>query len=289
MPVFSIVVPSWGNIENINQLIKSLHQQAFTKKSELLLCLTSENFNQITNKILPTPLWLDLHIIETPPRGIGYARNLGATYAKGEIIFFLDDDCSLPEPQYLERAYTEVRNQVAVHIGQYKNPQYLNHTSAFYNFLCNLWLASFRSGRNSYMVLGGCVLLPTSLLKQSRAFFSEETFKASEEYTFCNILKSKNIEIFYHQNFDIFHDANCNIRQLLKKAWNHGTAIHSYQEKMHQNRMQTLFLQIIQTPLTTMKFAPLLLVFLSLGRIAYFYRMAGTYFVENKKTFLKRS
>jgi glycosyltransferase involved in cell wall biosynthesis len=288
---FSLIVPTLGNKEDIEFLINSLHLQECKQPVQLLLCYTGDHLDQLKRELPPVQGHIQLDIILSPRPGIASARNHGLRHAKGEIILFMDDDCYLPHGHYLENATALFQKEKHLGFGGiYLSTKIQTHyVSSFYNYICNLWLLSFLHDGLLKITLGGCTMISKSAIEHSRADFFESDEKAAEEYSFNLRLQQKNIPVYLNDQVSVCHNARCSLWQLLRKAWNHGRALSTYSNAQQNRRSQTLRKALCNQPIETIKFFPLLAVFLLTGRIAFVLRHMEKHFVRFEKSYLKGS
>ena len=89
--MISIIVPSYNSEKTIEKNIKSLLNQNYKKKYEIIVVDSStDETPQIVSKF-PVKLIKQRHV------GPAAARNLGVKKAKGKTIVFIDSDCIAPK------------------------------------------------------------------------------------------------------------------------------------------------------------------------------------------------
>lgn len=89
--MISIIVPSHNSEKTIEGLIRSLLNQDYKGKYEIIVVDSS------TDKTPEIISKFPVKLIRQKPKGPGAARNLGVKNAKGEIIAFIDADCIAPK------------------------------------------------------------------------------------------------------------------------------------------------------------------------------------------------
>lgn len=110
--MFSFIIPTLNEEENIQNCLKSLSEQTWPDFEVIIadggsLDRTVEIAREYGFKVLP--------VEKTRPHDVSTAKNLGAKYAQGDYLFFLDADMSL-DPHALEVLYEEYRNPQVVGI-----------------------------------------------------------------------------------------------------------------------------------------------------------------------------
>lgn len=99
MPYFSIIVPVYNRIDEVNDLLESLTHQT-SKDFEVIIVEdgSTEPCKDVISKFLNS---IDVQYHYKSNEGRSIARNYGIERAKGEYFIFFDSDCVIP-PQYFE-------------------------------------------------------------------------------------------------------------------------------------------------------------------------------------------
>jgi len=102
-PFVSILVPTYNRADMLDQTLDSLLNQNYPKdKFELIVI--DNNSSDHTREIVTR--WrsrshVDVKYILEERQGVHYARNIGAHYARGDILYFTDDDM-VADPHVLQ-------------------------------------------------------------------------------------------------------------------------------------------------------------------------------------------
>ncbi|MFH1154109.1 MAG: glycosyltransferase [Pseudomonadota bacterium] len=112
-PLISIIIPTYNRPEQLNACLLSLTQQRFDSSRFEVIVVddgSPTSIEALAGRFLDR---LELRIIrQQDNRGPAAARNIGAYYARGEILAFTDDDCRpdtnwLPSLRALFRRYPD--------------------------------------------------------------------------------------------------------------------------------------------------------------------------------------
>ncbi|MBX3102481.1 MAG: glycosyltransferase family 2 protein [Bacteroidetes bacterium] len=99
-PYLSVIVPSYNGAHRILHTLEALRAQAY---ADYELIVVVDGSTDGTQELLAARREVQPLQLLTPPNGgRAAARNRGAAVAKGEVLFFLDDDMR-PLPDVLER------------------------------------------------------------------------------------------------------------------------------------------------------------------------------------------
>ena len=91
-PIFSIVIPTLNEEENLGSCIKSLTEQSWPKYE---VVIADGGSTDRTLEIAGINGFRVLSVEKTRPHDVSTAKNLGAKYAIGDILVFLDADMSI--------------------------------------------------------------------------------------------------------------------------------------------------------------------------------------------------
>ena len=107
----SVVVPSLNEEKNLPHLLKSLANQTYAP-IEIIVVDSSETSSRQKVQAISEKFGAKYVFVEQ--LNVAHARNVGAEYAQGEILIFIDADCYL-EHRYIEMMVTALRNSCLAH------------------------------------------------------------------------------------------------------------------------------------------------------------------------------
>lgn len=145
MPIkYSVVVATYNRATILRECLEALAVQTVpTEEYELILINdgSDDNSNSVVNEFRKSHARLNFAYIEQKNAGPAKARNVGIKLAKGEIVYFTDDDCVVPRDwiKTLAAQYAKYP-EIAGAGGWYKYPKnsndswikktYISYTSA---------------------------------------------------------------------------------------------------------------------------------------------------------------
>jgi glycosyltransferase involved in cell wall biosynthesis len=99
-PVVSVVIPTHRNVASLRELLGSLERQSKRIEYEVIVVanLPEPGLKKVVESYGPR-----FRFLETGRLGNAIARNKGLERARGRIVLFLDDDCYLPDRDFLQR------------------------------------------------------------------------------------------------------------------------------------------------------------------------------------------
>ncbi len=126
----SVIIPTKNGGDNFRRLIKSINCQKGFKEIEIIIVDSGSD-----DETLDVVKDYNLKLIEIKPENFShpYSRNLAASHATGEYIFFTVQDALLPDKWFLNTFYTKLieYNVVAVSSHEFVRED----SDLFYNFM----------------------------------------------------------------------------------------------------------------------------------------------------------
>lgn len=103
LPYISVIIPSLNRPACLRQSLNSVLMQDTEERFEYEIIVVLDRRDKESEKWLEHEALLNkcLKVFRSDKNGVNSARNLGIKEARGEIIYCLDDDCSLPEKSQL--------------------------------------------------------------------------------------------------------------------------------------------------------------------------------------------
>lgn len=101
-PIFSVIVPVYNRIDEVEGLLESLLYQKDIDPSEYEVIIVEDGSTQPCDALCEQYRWkgLDIRYFFKENEGRSIARNYGIERAKGEWLVFFDSDCIIPEDYF---------------------------------------------------------------------------------------------------------------------------------------------------------------------------------------------
>jgi GT2 family glycosyltransferase len=217
IPNVSIVIPTYNRNEKLNQLLRSIVDAEPTPEFEVIVVDDSEQ-ESVVDPGVHTVLADRLRIIKNPERTfISRAKNIGWKQARGEYVFFVDDDNVLPR-ETMELLKSKLDSHPS--IGALMPVVYYEKRRNF------VWVyaAPFATGRWKFNLIGRNTvettkpkqeLLPTDALPNAsmirRSVLEQvggldETLPINSSCDLCQRIKRTGLEVFALTWAPIYHD-----------------------------------------------------------------------------------
>ncbi|NUN05047.1 MAG: glycosyltransferase [Bdellovibrio sp.] len=172
--------------------------------------------------------------LQTEVLGVNNARNLGVKKATGEILLFLDSDCELSEPNFLQRhsdlhiSYPELSCVGGIY--SYSGDAARDLT---YNYIQTRWLLQGQVGDyNRYLIGGNFSCKKEALLGDS--FDPRIAYGGSETEFFLRMLVKSNLKYKLFLDLEVLHNTDLGIIEFCKKAFKQGFGARYLRQKLNQ-------------------------------------------------------
>lgn len=233
--MLSIVIPTLNRPQPLVKLVQSLKAQQVNQDYEVLVV-----YNQ-KSEAAQSPLenQPEFKILTAPFPGVNHARNWGAQHAIGDILLFIDDDCVIDDPLFVQK-------HIDAHIADDKTPAFggpykLPHSSSLWDQIYHLnnlnWLESNKMGENRcFALLGGNTSYKATVFKKGFRFTEEISYGGSET-PLNTLLSLKYGPLGFLEDTSIIHDTNLNLFRLLRKAYKQGLGA-AIQTKLYGHQLR---------------------------------------------------
>ena len=134
----SVIIPTLNEEKNLSHFIKSLSKQTLVNYEVIIA--DGGSIDQ-TIDIAQENGFIVISVEKTRPHDVSTAKNLGAKYAQGEVLFFLDADMSL-DPNAFEVLYDYYKNPMIVGVALKVLPSESNRLEKMM-YQCNNVMARF--------------------------------------------------------------------------------------------------------------------------------------------------
>ena len=217
--MLSIIIPTHKRFFKANQLLKSLSEQNFPKeKLEVLLISNLADRGLRERASYWSEIFFSFKYKELGLKGVNKARNMGIRFARGDILYFLDDDCFLPHPNHLKNLVEAHKNQpLALGIGgPYRSLDSSSLQESFYHHKTEQWI---KECKGKPQLLGGNASYKRRIFDQGY-FFDPSIVFGGSELSFNDSLQSE--ILIFDKDLWVYHHLNLRAFSLIKKAFKQG-------------------------------------------------------------------
>ncbi|HMN69227.1 MAG TPA: glycosyltransferase family A protein [Bdellovibrionales bacterium] len=157
-------------------------------------------------------------------RSLAVVRNELYRRARGRWVYFLDEDCVLPDPEFLARMSANLKSERAFGGGYIGRG--LSIWQKSYNALVNYWL-HLHARRGQALPVAGNFLMPRLGEEFGEDFpFSRAHSFGGEEVSLRLNLLTRGIGFDLREDFSVVHDGGKRAVDFFRGAWRHGQADH---------------------------------------------------------------
>lgn len=231
-PVISIIIPTLGDLGNLQRLLVSIQKQKFSDSSDAFEVIVIVNGPQTPHseagfQKLSTMFgaFLKFHFLVS--RGVNAARNVGLRQAQAAIVLFLDDDCEVHEPFFLSRHSSFHKEHPGVFAvgGGYQLPVEVGRLDEVYNLIQMHWFDSglIDPGKSEVTryLLGGNFSIKARIAKSQNLFFDEQIIYGGSESEFFKRAALFKLELRAN-SLDVLHHTRENVFTLCRKLYKQG-------------------------------------------------------------------
>lgn len=212
----SFAISAGGDNAHLGRLLGSLAKQPWALRFEILI--GSENPAEHAHEVLQNAAlsvrWFQVR------DGLSSLRNRLYSEARGRFVYFIDEDCYLPEGFTENLAALLHENPEIAMAGFYRSPAHWHVFQRAYNSLSNMWLKVHAQARPP-LSLAGNVVVPKLMSGRSFPFSTIDHF-GGEEIAFAENLQRRGLQVRLFAELSIFHNCSGSPRRFFKRAWLHG-------------------------------------------------------------------
>ena len=220
---FSLVIPTHNRNSDLFLLLNKLLSQSFLNSIQVIVI--SNLFDESVQKYIAELNRPNVIFDHVGSVGVNKARNKGIERSQGEWIYFLDDDCLPKDELFFETAAKKVNEEPSYNVwgGLYSSNDTMGLLSKYYIFKANSWILqnSYDEGGFTDMLLGGNLLIRSSLFKNGLRF-NEEIIFGSSETEMINRLRLLAVPFRLSTELNLIHNIDIKMFDLLRKAYLQG-------------------------------------------------------------------
>lgn len=236
--MLSVVIPTTNRPDSLIRLVESLQLQNMVRASFEVLVVYNSELQKKSSPLKDSSL---VQLLCAPHPGVNHARNHGALHARGSVILFLDDDCEVTDPAFLQKhfAYHHSFSHLAAVGGPYLLTQNSSLCDQIYHANNANWIhANLTETSRSSALLGGNASYKAFIFANGFRF-TEEIIYGGSETPLNTILALKFGAHGYFLDLAVYHNTQLNLHSLLRKAFLQGIGA-AVQTKMYGHQLKQL-------------------------------------------------
>ena len=233
----SIIIPTHKRADQAARLLKSIAEQDFPYEDLQVLLISNLKDEKLREQVPHwSSLFFEFKYMELGCVGVNKARNMGIRFSAGDILYFLDDDCLLPNRNHLRNLVLEhKKNPSAVGIGgAYKALESFYGLEKFYHEHSQKWIEDFVSSeKETSQLVGGNASYKREIFDKGFYFDSLIVFGGSEE-NFNRSLREAGYTLLYSEKLWLFHVVKLKLLFFIKKSFKQGLGLFKNRYKSGQ-------------------------------------------------------
>jgi glycosyltransferase involved in cell wall biosynthesis len=213
-PLVSVVIPTYERPASLTRCMASLSRQEFPRELFEVIVVDDGSNPPVKGELATN---IDVVLLRRSHQGVAAARAAGIAGARGQILAFLDDDCTIP-PDYLaviERTFRSRPETLVAQVGL-DNPEPDNIYGLAWKFALQetlkVNLHPTPDGRLACGILGGVMVARREVFET--VAYDPVLARSREDADLRYQLQTHKIPVYYEPEIRVFH--HC--RQTLKAA-----------------------------------------------------------------------
>lgn len=233
VPRISVVIPAWNGCATIAACLRSVTRATDGKSVEILVVESSgDAARDLISREFPNVRLL----LPNRRMQVGQARNLGLENATGDLVFFVDQDCTVPADwiEHLGQLFTDPTiGAVGGSVGV-GNPRNLSGMGVYFlEFFRHI--PSQRPACECHSFLLGCNLAVRRCLYPN-VRFPDQTL--GEDVLFSDAIRRTGQRLIYSPAVRVSHWNRTGWREFFRYTWKMGVASAEYQRVLQVSHIR---------------------------------------------------
>ncbi len=215
-----MIICSYNRAGYILDAVESLYSQSLNKSLYEVLVVDNNSVDNTGDRVqsfIRAHTGFNLHYLTEKKQGASFARNLGASFAKGDMLCFMDDD-AVAAPDYLQRMLLFFeQHKEATGLGGRIIPRYIPEEPAWMSYYVSSMVGHFDYSPRPKEFEQGKYPLESNMAVRTEAFKSVGGFNTAlpgvkgdlriggEGKDFFFRLQQKGARIFYDPELIVHH------------------------------------------------------------------------------------
>ena len=218
----SIIIPTHNRPFQVQQLLNSIAEQNFPKRNLQVLLVSNLRDKKLREKASYwEDVFFDFKYLEVGRKGVNKARNMGIRFARGDILYFLDDDCLLDNKDHLSLLVSEHEKSAVGIGGGYKSLGDSHGLEKFYQENTEQWIKGSSSEKQTEQLIGGNASYKRKVFDKGFYFDPSIVFGGSEE-GFNRSLRAQGWTLLFVDKLSVFHNIKLSWSSFIKKSFKQG-------------------------------------------------------------------
>lgn len=243
--MISVIIPHYNSTGSLKKLLNSLQQQKTEQVFEVIVVVNPEE------KYTEFPTWkFNFSLVwDKSLAGANRARQKGVSRSHADILLFLDDDCEILDPRFIQKhADHHLDQNISGVGGRYQLSGKTSLLGRVYNKLQNDWLQSHRlpGGYNMHLLGGNSSFKKAVFMDES---YDENIVFGGTETELQVRLHQRKHKLKLFEDLNIQHDGYLGFSDFLTKSFKQGIGA-AYISQKHRRPPKFLFADGEKAPLS---------------------------------------
>lgn len=242
-----VCISASGNDALLLECLSSLSQQSLCL-DELCVSVIASKAHVAEIKMLVEFFQFSfVRVIEIKKISAALSRNWGIKNSQASIVYFLDEDCSLKNPDHLKNliAFHKIYPDTVIIGGRYVHGSLGTHWGQAYNYMCDTWqdqAVTENMSQQPNQFLGGNLSLKLTP-ETKKILFDEHLGFGGEDVKYVQDMISRGHKTWLTHGLTVMHHSQHTMKSFFSRAWLHGKVKKSTQsESLFQSLKKTTHL-----------------------------------------------
>ncbi|NLP11763.1 glycosyltransferase [bacterium] len=219
-PMLSVVLPTCDRCSYLQRTLSSLFAQTLSRDRYEIIVVDDGSTDGTRDCMERYP---QIKFIHQEHRGPAAARNRGAYAAAGEILVFIDDDCTAPA-DWLQRVRDYFNR--ADHVvcgGKTINAATNRYLSGIHQFIIDFWQAAVNRGQGEDLFLtSNNLAVRRSVFEQLHGFDEKILHAGAEDRRLVQAIRDNGWRIDFLTDLVIYHHHELSLRRFIRQQFHYG-------------------------------------------------------------------
>lgn len=222
-PLISIIVPAYNRADEIDEFLFSFEKQT---KSNFEVIVVDDGSTDTTKQVIDSHSSnLDLRYFFQQNKGPGMARNVGMEHARGELLVFIDSDCTVTE-NYIENLSRHLESEQFDAFGGPDNcrndfPPFLKAIN--YSMTSFIGTGGTRGSKGKQLAKYYPRSFNMGIKKEVfESIGGMNSLRHGQDMEFSNRIYNAGFKVVYFDDVKVYHKRRTNLKKFFKQIFNWG-------------------------------------------------------------------
>lgn len=219
-PMLSVILPTYNRCSSLQRTLSSLFAQTLPSDRYEIIVVDDGSTDGTRDCMACYP---QVTFILQDHRGPAAARNRGAGVAAGEILVFIDDDCTAPADwlQRLRDYFTQTDRAVCG--GKTINAAANRYLSGVHQFIIDYWQAAVNHGHGKDLFLtSNNLAVRRSVFDEAHGFDEKILHAGAEDRRLVQAIRENGRRVDYLADLVMYHHHELTLKRFVRQQLHYG-------------------------------------------------------------------